>query len=351
MIKQNWEVSEEEKRRVLSLHENATKNLYLIKEQKSTDKEVKKFDLTKSFSSGEYKLNNTQELDKIVSEIQNFLKSNPNTKYDVVITASESKVPNRGVGMKPGDLSQTRLAQVLNYVQPKLSGVDIKTNPLPPGGLKWDPKKGADHPDYTKHQFVNMSVVLPGAKGKQVPVAKCGETYGAERTIGETGEKSDGYVTFNRTFNTPTQLIFSSYRVPDRIRLFDENDVELYDSGYYANSFYDSKLNVKYGPILSLNLANKYKTDGGMVMSKKNPIVKLKTKDEVIEFFEIPKTIHPSKVPFYENILKKPEIFDVVKYTVGQTLKINTSDYGENVRVVITSPLKNTNWKLVTKCI
>ena len=31
MIKQNWEVSEEEKRRVLSLHENATKNLYLIK--------------------------------------------------------------------------------------------------------------------------------------------------------------------------------------------------------------------------------------------------------------------------------------------------------------------------------
>ena len=351
MIKQNWEVSEEEKRRVLSLHENATKNLYLIKEQKSTDKEVKKFDLTKSFGSGEYKLDNTQELDKIVSEIQNFLKSNPNTNYNVLITSSESKVPNRGVGMKPGDLSQTRLAQVLNYVQPKLSGIDIETKPLPPGGPEWDPDKGSGHPDYTKHQFVSVSVVLPGTKGKQVPVARCGKTYGDERTIGETGEKSDGYVTFNRTFNTPTQLIFSPYRVPDRIRLFDENDVELYDSGYYADSFYDSRLNVKYGPWISLSLADKYKKDGGMVMSKKNPIVKLKTKDEVREFFGVPNKMQVSKILHYENILKKPEIFDVVGYTFGPTLKINTSEYGENVRVVVTSPLKNTNWKLVTKCI
>ena len=351
MIKQNWEVSEEEKRRVLSLHENATKNLYLIKEQTSEGKEVKKFNVSNSFGSGEYELKNTQEIDRAVSEIQNFLKSNPNTKYDVVITSSESKVPNRGVGMKPGDLSQTRLAQVLNYVQPKLSGVDIKTKPLPPGGPEWDPKKGSDHPDYTEHQFVNVSVVLPGSKGKQVPVAKCGETYGSERTIGETGEKSDGYVTFNRTFNTPTQLIFSSYKVPDRLRIFDENDVELYDSGYYSNSFYDSGLNVKYGPALSLSLANKYKKDGGMVMSKKSPIVKLKTKDEVREFFGVPNKIQVSKIPYYEQILKKPEIYDVVKYTFGPTLKINTSDYGENVRVVITSPLKNTNWKLVTKCI
>lgn len=33
MIKQSWNINEEEKSRILSLHENATKNLYLIKEQ------------------------------------------------------------------------------------------------------------------------------------------------------------------------------------------------------------------------------------------------------------------------------------------------------------------------------
>jgi outer membrane protein OmpA-like peptidoglycan-associated protein len=38
MIKQTWVVSDDEKRRIISLHENATKRQYLIKEQESGDK-------------------------------------------------------------------------------------------------------------------------------------------------------------------------------------------------------------------------------------------------------------------------------------------------------------------------
>ena len=33
MIKQTWNIDEDERNRILNLHESATKNLYLIKEQ------------------------------------------------------------------------------------------------------------------------------------------------------------------------------------------------------------------------------------------------------------------------------------------------------------------------------
>ena len=34
MIKQNWNISTDEAKRILMLHESATKNLYLVNEQK-----------------------------------------------------------------------------------------------------------------------------------------------------------------------------------------------------------------------------------------------------------------------------------------------------------------------------
>ena len=39
MIKQTWNINEDEKLRILNLHESATKNLYLIKEQEILGKD------------------------------------------------------------------------------------------------------------------------------------------------------------------------------------------------------------------------------------------------------------------------------------------------------------------------
>lgn len=52
MIKQNWNISEEDKKRILSLHESATKNNYLIFEQTSlpTKEQIKEEDYTISFN-------------------------------------------------------------------------------------------------------------------------------------------------------------------------------------------------------------------------------------------------------------------------------------------------------------
>jgi len=40
MIKQNWNISTDEARRILMMHEGATKNLYLVNEQKITKTSV-----------------------------------------------------------------------------------------------------------------------------------------------------------------------------------------------------------------------------------------------------------------------------------------------------------------------
>jgi len=38
MIKQKWNISEDERKRILNLHESATKKQYLIKEQSESNK-------------------------------------------------------------------------------------------------------------------------------------------------------------------------------------------------------------------------------------------------------------------------------------------------------------------------
>ena len=77
MIKQTWEVSNEERNRILSLHESATKNLYLMSEQNTNKTENDSISLTKRVefpsgihSSSAVNLNNLIDL----TEIEDFLK-------------------------------------------------------------------------------------------------------------------------------------------------------------------------------------------------------------------------------------------------------------------------------------
>jgi hypothetical protein len=129
MIKQIWDISDDEKNRILNLHESATKNLYLINEQQT--KPIKQFNITNSFKSGQYQLTTTTEIDIAITEINNIVSKTPNVKYDVVVTSSESKVPNRGVGLKPGDLSLKRGQVAEQYIKSKLGDkVVVKFNNL-----------------------------------------------------------------------------------------------------------------------------------------------------------------------------------------------------------------------------
>ena len=92
-------------------------------------------------------------------------------KTNITISAGESQVPNRdrekegNPRMEQGDLAKNRMSELENVVKEKfgnLPNVTInKTEPVI-GKTPWDPAKGAQDPNYTKEQFVNITLEISG---------------------------------------------------------------------------------------------------------------------------------------------------------------------------------------------
>jgi len=190
MIKQNWNIETEEVKRILMMHENATKNLYLINEQQkvkvgekttTTGKEIS-LD-KKSFPSGLYSIEKLGEgkkdLDTKLQEIATFAKANDGTQVNIQIEVGESKVTNFDNELKKplaqGALAQLRgekLQQYLtNYFQGLVESGYLTTMPnIPPaqtnvqlGTQKYDYVKGKDDPKdvkYLEDQYVKFKISL-----------------------------------------------------------------------------------------------------------------------------------------------------------------------------------------------
>ena len=102
MIKQNWDIAEKEKNRIILLHETATKNQYIISEQSSENPQLQlpvNFNFNMGYWSGDAKdpktgRNIKQQIDSNLSKISNFLKSNKNSNIIVTIETGESAIPN-----------------------------------------------------------------------------------------------------------------------------------------------------------------------------------------------------------------------------------------------------------------
>jgi hypothetical protein len=165
MIKQNWIISDSEKNRILTLHETATKKMYLISEQENPNSFS--IDFENAFESGKYKFNpNYQKIvtDK-VQEIFNYIKNNKLKNYKIVITPSESQVPNQSPFQEPKSLAKARGEYLKTQLEALLTPLlnfkpIIEVNPPILGNVEWDEKKGKNHPDYKKDQFVKASVVI-----------------------------------------------------------------------------------------------------------------------------------------------------------------------------------------------
>jgi hypothetical protein len=131
MIKQTWNIDEDERNRILNLHESATKNLYLIKEQQqvkigekitTTDKN---FELDKkSFPAGFYSINKLGEgkkdLDAKLQEIAQFAQENNGSQVNIQIEVGESKVTNFDNELKKplaqGELAKLRGQKLQEYL-------------------------------------------------------------------------------------------------------------------------------------------------------------------------------------------------------------------------------------------
>jgi hypothetical protein len=197
MIKQNWNVSNEERSRILNLHESATKNLYLSEQTTvvtGTKTENTTFPLTKLGDNFEYGKYDSQLVkSKILNlkpQILEFItKNNSSNKFIVNISAGESKVTNPKGFETPGSLALARANSVKKYFEEIFpeqikSGVLVVKTPSSVEQIKIGetPYRGAGSGDsnnpekkekYSKEQFVDFDIVGEGKKTSIITTTLC----------------------------------------------------------------------------------------------------------------------------------------------------------------------------------
>ena len=199
MIRQRWNLSQDEVIRILSMHENATKNHYLIKEQTVVTKtiEPKKFQLpNNSFKGGKYLTFDKTAVDNVINQMNEYLKNFPkNQRIEVEVESSESKVTNydrekypstgnssvdyqKEKRLSAGQLSKLRAQTLENYLKTKLpENVTITIKDLGAQGPDWIIPRGAttdqivklaNDPKYTQYQYVSFNIVGSGEAQEEI---------------------------------------------------------------------------------------------------------------------------------------------------------------------------------------
>jgi len=189
MIKQTWNISDEEKYRILSIHETATKKLYLIKEQNA-----QRFDYSMTKNDGF----NEQTSGKALYFVKN------GDTFDVwyenqdgEILSSDTKLPTRdelGIiynqsekSFLPNSAAQLgrKIAKTINTNQ-EMSDKGIDALPITVMFTDTDgiPKKG--YLQYTQYP-------LDILKGKQIPLEDNAEITGKDYFIYKKPNNQDKY--------------------------------------------------------------------------------------------------------------------------------------------------------------
>jgi hypothetical protein len=272
MIRQSWTINEDERKRILNLHENATKGYYILKEV--TDPNKISFNINKSFPSGKYIISDTSEIDNAISQIQSLLKSGKGNFNTIVINSSESKVPNQGVGLDSGVLSQKRGEEVMKYIKSKIGdSTNIQLNNLGPQGPEWDKNKGSKHPDYTKYQYVTLTL----------SAEKCNFNIDYE---GIQGLPKNNFIAilpppYTNVLSGKGKLSFYTGTMPDRLIITDTQKQVTQDTGYVSTELYlDDKIN--YIPAWVDSLTKNYNQKSPSVSGSKLITKTISSIDELV---------------------------------------------------------------------
>jgi hypothetical protein len=321
-------------------------------------KPIKEFNINNSFKSGQFQLTDTSAIDAAISEINAIVAKTPNTKYDVVISSSESKVPNRGVGLKPGDLSLKRGQEAEKYIKSKLGEkVSLKNNNVGIQGPEWDPSKGKDNPEYTKYQYITISLVVSAGQKPTSTKDVCNWSYKAP---GGQGEPSKNYITANEVVEGKGNLTITTGSIPDRMVVVNAQNQIVKDSGYVATKAH-KYTDFKYVPYYVAQLT---KLNGTPAVSGKNLIT-----IEATDYNSLMKQllVNPEVIPNSSylqslgeevslgiNALKKmvesgTNTFVLYSIQIGASVlpfDVNTGDK----KVVVFSPVGQTGYEIKGNC-
>jgi hypothetical protein len=188
MIQQTWNINEDEKNRILNLHETATKNLYLLEQTSvvvgtETKTENKNFPTTKlgdKFEFGKYESESVKKsLSDLKPQIEKFIKDSDSSKFTVNISAGESKVTNPKGFEEKGSLALARANSIKNYFEELFSELikqgtliinapkntsEVKIGKTPYNRLQSQAFKEKYAKEYSQEQFVDFDIVGEGTK-------------------------------------------------------------------------------------------------------------------------------------------------------------------------------------------
>ena len=189
-MKKSFLISEDEKKRIMSLHESAKLShgtTVLEQAQESTQQGPLTIPLGGTFQSGKAEIANYESINNAKTQIMNYLKNFPkNQKIDLNVVAGESQVPNQPpYDKKQGSLAYARALALRDAIiksMPEYKNIlNFGEKPeIQIGKTPWDPAKGAKDPDYTKEQFVNV-VIKPSGEKPIAPFCKGGKVFRQQR--------------------------------------------------------------------------------------------------------------------------------------------------------------------------
>lgn len=162
MIRFDFNINDSERKRILGLHESATKKQYLILEQVINPKVL---DFGTFFESGQYNFNQNYlktVSDKVV-ELSEIIDGKKIDEFQITIIPGESQVPNQSPFQQKGSLANKRAEVLKDYLEkvlPNILGFTPKISIESPviGSTEWNPKKGKDAPEYKQEQFLKVRI-------------------------------------------------------------------------------------------------------------------------------------------------------------------------------------------------
>lgn len=229
MITVDWSINEEERKRILNLHEVATKNEYLIFEQ--LDNNSFSVDFQNAFNSGQYDLTPQYQslVDNNVRQIAEYIKGKQLKNFKLLITAGESQVPNPKGFEQKGSLATKRAESLKGYLQTVLPNIlnytpQIEIAPPIIGKTPWDGVNKDDN-KYKQEQFVKVSVVIDAASTQNGDTSAFQIDASRDEPIHDANGHTIGYISYASrnsnsianagNLNTGTQNVFFYTVHPD----------------------------------------------------------------------------------------------------------------------------------------
>jgi len=386
MIKQTWNINDDEKNRILNLHENATKLQYLTLEQsgqqsgpgvtttvKTSNTEFPKQQLGNQFKFGEYQSDAVKKsIETLKPKIEEFIKNSGGKQFTVNISAGESNVTNPKGFETKGSLALARANSVKQYFQeilPELikNGTLVIQGPTDVsqviiGKTPYDKTKGDNkNPElikqYRQEQFVNFDIKGSG----QVENIESICDWTASIT-GSTGNPAENYVTTNIKLKGAGDLTFNTGSIPDRMIVVDGKGKIIKDTGYIATKQHQYS-SFKYVPLYVSRLTQLNRTvsvsGSEIVTIKANdfnnlmkqilmPGVKMPEESQLrkIGESEIFNGIEELKVLFNKGIRE----FVIYTISASESISIPFDNKTGDSKVMVYSPVGKTGYSLTGKC-